>query len=726
MKLRWIAAPLASLAIGMGCAASTAPSPFKPDAGHEGGAGGSGIGGNGGSGAGESDAGVDVDPTLGGPCLDDGQCDDGFDCTFDFCDLTIEHCRFTPDDTLCYNGIYCDGLEKCDNKLGCRAGDPIGCDDKNACTIDHCDEDTHACGHAPRDVDGDGDPDNHCGGADCDDNDPNISTLTQEVCGNGKDDNCNAQLDEAGCASPAHDTCVDRLAISAPGTYPMTTVASGFDYPMSCGLTAAQGAKDVVAEIHLPPGPLLDVEVVAKTLGVPVSAAMGTECGNLATELVCGKAFFSPQGGQFAKIRARGVGSPTEETVYPLYVATAPAYPLTVDVQFLPPLPKPTNETCGTATPITPAVPMQVEVLDATKDLPSACGTQIGDLVFEFDVVTVSDVDVYAASIDGDGQPSISLRGPGCALLADELTCQTATAPHVFRHSVQPGTYYVSVSATAPTTMNVTVEVSPPSPLPPDELCAGAPVLVHNKTIDVSLAGHQDDINLNCFPGLVDAAYTLDLAVPSDVLLVERISNGDTGALQLALPGCTGFADQLMCAVGAPSPVRGVKHNLAAGSYRAVVETLQAQPTQLTAFVRPAVPPTLVPFADSCADAFTIPDTGGFFQGTTGNATADYDVGCDQGGVAPKGAPDQLLKLVLAAPKRVVLHMGGSAYNTVIDVRKGPACPGVEVPLGCAVGYPPFYSYLDLSLGAGTYFIQIDGFVLDQGPWSLDVFVVDP
>ena len=129
---------------------------------------------------------------------------------------------------------------------------------------------------------------------------------------------------------------------------------------------------------------------------------------------------------------------------------------------------------------------------------------------------------------------------------------------------------------------------------------------------------------------------------------------------------------------------------------------------------------------DACADVHVIPPTGGFFQGNTANATPNFSAGCDQGGVQGPGAPDQLLELTLAATKRVVLDMSGSGYNTILDVRSGPGCPGTEVPMACAVGYGQGRSYLDLTLGAGTYYLQIDGYELDSGPWFLDVRVVDP
>ena len=223
----------------------------------------------------------------------------------------------------------------------------------------------------------------------------------------------------------------------------------------------------------------------------------------------------------------------------------------------------------------------------------------------------------------------------------------------------------------------------------------------------------------------MNAAYELDLAAASDVLLVERIASGDTGVVGLATPACTA-ATALLCHADSPSPVRASKRNVPAGSYRAVAESLRGEDVQLTAFVRNAVPPTLVPFADGCSGAFAIPPTGGFFQGNTANASANFPAGCDEGGVAGNGAPDELLVLTLLTQQRVVFDMEGSSYNTILDVRQGPTCPGTEMTNACAVGTAPSRSYLDLTLDAGTYYVQVDGFALSSGPWFLDVRVVDP
>jgi hypothetical protein len=92
------------------------------------------------------------------------------------------------------------------------------------------------------------------------------------------------------------------------------------------------------------------------------------------------------------------------------------------------------------------------------------------------------------------------------------------------------------------------------------------------------------------------------------------------------------------------------------------------------------------------------------------------------GGQAEAGAPDQILKLSLSTPRRVVLDMQGSTYNTMLSVREGQFCPGAELSLACAPGYGATRSFLDLELQAGEYFVQIDGYNGAAGAWKLDVF----
>jgi len=142
----------------------------------------------------------------------------------------------------------------------------------------------------------------------------------------------------------------------------------------------------------------------------------------------------------------------------------------------------------------------------------------------------------------------------------------------------------------------------------------------------------------------------------------------------------------------------------------------------LTAFRRPASGSVPVPLADECEDAVRIPETGGRFEGTTRNAFADYSASCDYGGQSPGGAPEQMLKLELDEPRRMVFDMQKSSYDTLLVLRDASGCPGSEIEGTCAPGYVSGRSYLDIELPAGKYWVQIDGYDGQAGRWVLDVF----
>jgi hypothetical protein len=91
----------------------------------------------------------------------------------------------------------------------------------------------------------------------------------------------------------------------------------------------------------------------------------------------------------------------------------------------------------------------------------------------------------------------------------------------------------------------------------------------------------------------------------------------------------------------------------------------------------------------------------------------------------PEGAAEQMLLLELTESKRVVFDMRGSGYRTLLDVRKGPACPGTEMVGACGVGYYSQRTFLDLQLDPGVYYVQVDGFAGEAGSWFLDVFIVE-
>ena len=659
----------------------------------------------------------DADPTLGSPCLDDSQCDDSIECTFDECDLTFSRCRHTPNHLQCQDGRYCNGVELCQPGVGCVSGDPITCSDNDPCTIDRCVEETLSCVHELRDADGDGDPDWHCGGGDCNDLNPLINSFAAEICANGIDDNCNGEIDEEDCVQPSHDTCSDPLEIPFDKTTTASLFGSKRDYAASCIYSFL--TRDIVAYVTVPEADIYDLDVLVQGDSGSVYTAALTECGNPATELACARGSYGPTG-PIARFIARKVPA----GLIPIYVASDTEQTVKIRASLSPAQPAPENETCGTAAELTPGLPYVASLVSISQDLSSACYTAVGELVYRFTTLEAHDIYVYGGSIDGLGNPVLGLRREECVAANTEIACKSGTFPVTFARNQPPGVYYVTVGATAPTSVQFRVELEPPTGRPAGDTCEDAPPIQPNVTVAVPLLGHMYDLVGSCFQTYPDATRTLTLSKPTDVLIMGNYSSGDDGAVSLWRPECTP-SSMLGCASGYPSPVRVAIPNVQPGEYRVAIHSRYGNPTKLTAFTRPATPPTLVAFADTCAEAQVIPITGGMFQGNTSNAFAQYAAGCDQAGGTPFGAPDQMLRLDLPSAKRVIFDMRGSNYRTLLNVRKGPGCPGTEMVGACTVGYYTQRSFLDLKLSAGTYFVQVDGFFGESGNWFLDVYVVD-
>jgi Putative metal-binding motif len=717
-----------------GCGDHSVKSPFATDAGEVGAAGAPG----------DSDGGLNVgddagDPTLGGPCADDGQCDDAIPCTSDSCDMTLQRCRHTPDDSQCDDGVYCNGPEVCDPKQalapssnpakrGCGAGEPVSCTDLDSCTIDTCVEKDDSCTHEPRDADGDGDPVWNCpGGGDCDDTDPTVSSKVAEICGNKKDDNCNGQIDEAGCVAPAYDTCLTALVVDQSGVTSLSLVGALFDYPTACA-PSGKGFRDVVVALSVAKGPAQDIDVVAHTDADHVSLGSADPCADAANS-TCSPSF-ATNAGSLSRYHFYSA-APGNHT---LYISADKQTDVELTVKFSAATSGPSNETCGRSAALTAGVPVTVSLASANikQDLTSVCYKGSGDLVYGFVLASQQDVSLSANPLDSYGVPELSLRDAHCSAPSDELTCHAGTPASIFARALPAGDYFVAVSATGPSDLSLLLQVSDPTTLPHDEGCANAPPLELGVTVPLSLADHADAVNLGCLPGAPDSTHSLTLSAVSDVLLEGASSNGDTAAVSLGGSTCSP-ASELSCGLSTSTPIGGGQvfssvararaYGVPPGTYRAVAESAAGNPISLTAFARPAQPATLVAFADDCSALFEIPATGGHFSGNTANANADYEAGCDVGNQPPGGAPDQMLHLTLAAKSRVVLDMAGSNYWTMLSVRTGAICPGTEVNLGCAAGYMPDRSFLDLELDAGDYYVQVDGYAGESGAWSLDVYV---
>jgi hypothetical protein len=100
------------------------------------------------------------------------------------------------------------------------------------------------------------------------------------------------------------------------------------------------------------------------------------------------------------------------------------------------------------------------------------------------------------------------------------------------------------------------------------------------------------------------------------------------------------------------------------------------------------------------------PTGSGTFAGSTCGATDDGVVSVCGG----SGVPDLMYRLELTQPSAVTLDTNGSAFDAVLRLLQGPACPGSDAT--CDAGDPvdpAAQARLQVYLPAGSYWVVVDG-----------------
>jgi hypothetical protein len=125
-------------------------------------------------------------------CEQDGDCDDGVQCTRDECNDGLCVARAEPDS--CPDNGVCHPIEGCRETSACATdGD---CEDDDPCTTDaRCDPRSRTCTFRLLDGDNDGHYPQICGGIDCDDSTRLVPRATDVAC-DLLDNDCDGAMDE--------------------------------------------------------------------------------------------------------------------------------------------------------------------------------------------------------------------------------------------------------------------------------------------------------------------------------------------------------------------------------------------------------------------------------------------------------------------------------------------------------------------------------------------------
>lgn len=650
---------------------------------------------------GPADVGLDAPPSpvdAGPPCEADEDCDDGIDCTRDFCNATGT-CQNQVDPARCDDGIFCNGVEMCDPTRGCVAGLRQACNDGDVCTLARCDEEAKMCRFTPRDQDQDGEVDFLCDGTDCDDRDPDVGGLMPEICGDGKDNNCNGLIDEQPCVAPAHDTCDDALDVSAGGGFELSSRGAVGNYTLSCG---PAGRRDLVLTFTLEEASSVLVRAEGTSL---TYVALQRTCGDRTTELRCGSGFPG-------QVRMRRL----EPGTYFVLVADIGG-DVFVEVDFGEPIPAPPNDTCASPLDVSAGGTFPGSLVEVSNAVTATCGSGGPDLLYTFTIDEPRDVVASALSETGD---NLGL-GVATSCFADEVRCVRGAPVATRIHSLAPGTYFLVVegSASRETDFTLDVRFEDPTPPPQGDTCDDPLPLAPGMTTG-TLVDKQDDYAISCAFYFRDAVHRFTLDERSDVSLTAGA--GGPFMYMSIRSTCEAPDSQYRCVSGNPARTR--VRNLPAGDHYVIVESFLGTSYELSLEISPPTEPVDVTGNNTCAGAHVVPATGGLFRGSTLTALPTYMTrpACGSGAASN----DVAFRLDLTARSRVVASTAGSTFDTVLHLHAGSCESGMEIACDDDGGEGQT-SYLERVLDPGTYFFVVDGWgATNAGEYLFEVNVGAP
>lgn len=387
-------------------------------------------------------------------------CDDGIECTEDACNEQANVCEHRPNHDACLDDDLCDGDERCDpadaeaNELGCVDGMPLICDDGDNCTDDYCEEDV--CRTRLRDADGDGHGDDDCQrcdpenpdicerGDDCNDANADVYPGAPEICEDGEDNNCDRIRDYAdpACVVP-YDTCGDALLLEPDEVIHASTRRTRADIDSSC---SAAGDPDVAFVFAIPAVRDVEIEVDVRG-GRAVTVALTADCGNPAADMRCttGRAFTQ-------------ISRALEAGTYYVVVSSGLEADFDISLRVAEPAPRPEGDQCATAPDISEGGTFDGTTRGFDPDYEATCGDVTDrDAAFR---VTLDETAAMNVRVTAPARVAVAVQS-ACGVVATEAACFTGEPAEGWVRHLAPGTHYIIVKSGVELDFEIEIEFMP-------------------------------------------------------------------------------------------------------------------------------------------------------------------------------------------------------------------------------------------------------------------------
>ena len=456
-------------------------------------------------------------------------CDDGLACTTDECDEYSNLCVYEPDNSACDDDDLCNGTERCEpadsdaDEEGCIQGLPLICDDGDDCTTDFCDD--NECRARVRDGDGDGhgdrtcqvcspdDPEDCVRGDDCDDDDESVYPGAAEICDDGRDNNCDRDRDyeDRSCDVP-NDSCAELMLLEPEVTVRGSTRRTSGDVDSSC---SAASDYDVVFGFAIMEAQ--DVELAIEGSGRDLTVALSSDCDNPEGDLRC------TTGRDFTQIhRALPAGT------YYVVVSSEYETDFALTLSHYTPLPRPEGDQCSTAVDVSAGGIFTGTTEGFDPDYETSCG-EVTNLDATFAVTVTETSSMNLSVLGAEDELAVAVQST-CGLVSSEQVCFDGVPASGWVSHLSPGTHYIIVSSARAQDFTLDIELLPGAA----DGCAAARDISEGGSFSGTTRAMAADIATSCGDEEgPDSVYSFVLTEAQDVT-VDFLSSGEEMTLSLS------------------------------------------------------------------------------------------------------------------------------------------------------------------------------------------------